>query len=80
MKGYATMAAKGRPKSDDARRIQFRLRLNDKEDKMLRSISDCTGLVRTDVLRMALERMYKEEERFIKAFSEPSRIGKDKEE
>lgn len=73
------MAKRGRPRKDDARRVQFRLRMNDRENGMLKSICDYTGLNRTDVLRIALERMYEEEDRFRRAFSEPLVIRKDEE-
>ena len=72
------MVKRGRPRKADARRVQFRLRMNDRENYMLKSISKYTGLNRTDVLRIALERMYEEEERFRKAFSEPLQIEKDR--
>lgn len=73
------MTKRGRPVKKDARRVQFRLRMNDRENDMLKTICDYTGLNRTDVLRVALERMYEEEDRFRKAFSVPLTIGKDKE-
>lgn len=74
------MAKRGRPIKKDARRVQFRLRMNDHENTMLKSICEYTGLTRPDVLRIALERMYEEEDRFRKAFSEPLVIGKGGEE
>jgi hypothetical protein len=73
------MAKRGRPIKENARRVQFRLRMNDRENSMLKSICEYTGLTRPDVLRIALERMYEEEDRLRKAFSEPLKIGKDTE-
>ena len=74
------MSKRGRPIKPNARRSQFRLRMNDQETNMLNSICDFTGLSVSEVLRVAVERMYEEEERFRKAFSEPLVIGKGKKE
>lgn len=74
------MNKRGRPAKPNARKAQFRLRMNDQETDMLKSICDFTGLSISEVLRVAVERMYEEEERFRKAFSEPLVIRKSKKE
>lgn len=52
---------KGRPRKEDARREQFRLRMNEKESKMLNAICERHNLTRSDALREAVVRMYREE-------------------
>jgi len=45
----------GRPKKEDSREKQYRIRLNDKEDKMLTFASDATGIPKSEIFRKALQ-------------------------
>ena len=52
------MAGKGRPKLDDKRDNQYRVRLNDEEDAMLDYSSRATGLPKSEIFRKALQDFY----------------------
>ena len=52
------MAGKGRPKLDDKRDNQYRVRLNDQEDAMLDYSSRATGLPKSEIFRKALQDFY----------------------
>lgn len=63
LKGYPfnggeVMARKGRPKLDDKRDNQYRVRLNDEEDAMLDYSSKATGLPKSEIFRKALQDFY----------------------
>lgn len=45
----------GRPKKEDSREKQYRIRLNDKEDKMLTFASNATGVPKSEIFRKALQ-------------------------
>lgn len=45
----------GRPKKEDSRDKQYRVRLNDEEDKMLEYASQTTGVRRSEIFRVALK-------------------------
>lgn len=45
----------GRPKKEDSRDKQYRVRLNDEEDKMLEYASQATGVRRSEIFRVALQ-------------------------
>lgn len=45
----------GRPKKEDSREKQYRIRLNEKEDKMLAFASNTTGVPRSEIFRKALQ-------------------------
>ena len=48
----------GRPKLADSRDKQYRVRLNDEEDDMLKHISQATGIPKSEVFRHALVDLY----------------------
>lgn len=52
------MAGKGRPTVDDKRDNQYRVRLNDVEDRMLAYCSKATGKPKSQIFRKALEEYY----------------------
>ena len=43
----------GRPKKEDSREKQYRVRLNDKEDEMLAFASNATGVPKSEIFRKA---------------------------
>ena len=45
----------GRPKKEDSREKQYRVRLNDKEDEMLAFASNATGVPKSEIFRKALQ-------------------------
>ena len=45
----------GRPKKEDSREKQYRVRLNDEEDKMLDYASRATGVRKSEIFRKALQ-------------------------
>ena len=45
----------GRPKKEDSREKQYRIRLNDKEDEMLAFASNATGVPKSEIFRKALQ-------------------------
>jgi len=49
------MAKQGRPKKDDSRDKQYRVRLNDQEARMLAYASQLTQLPKSEIFRNALE-------------------------
>lgn len=55
------MSKKGRPFSDNPRGEQYRLRMTKDERDMLEDVCELTGMNKADVLRTAVERMFKEE-------------------
>ena len=48
----------GRPKLDDSRDKQYRVRLNNEEDDMLEYVSQATGLQKSEIFRHALVDLY----------------------
>ena len=48
----------GRPKKDDSRDKQYRVRLNDREEEMLNYVTHATGLQKSEILRHALIDFY----------------------
>lgn len=52
------MNKNGRPKSEDSRNKQYRLRMNDEESQMLDYISGKTGESKADILRKSLANYY----------------------
>ena len=52
------MVRKGRPTVDDKRDNQYRVRLNDKEEKMLAYCSQATGKTKSHILRKVLFEYY----------------------
>ena len=50
----------GRPKKDDSREKQYRVRLNDEEDKMLDYASQATGIRKSEIFRKALQEYYRQ--------------------
>ena len=50
------MAKRGRPFKEDARKNQYRIRMNDDENNRLEKLSKSTGMGRADVIRVALEK------------------------
>ncbi len=48
----------GRPKLEDSRDNQYRVRLNDSEDEMLEYASEKTGKTKSDIFRQALKDYY----------------------
>lgn len=55
------MAKKGRPFIEDPRNKHCMIRINDKEDSILKECCKLTGMKQADVFRTALERLHKEE-------------------
>ena len=55
------MAKRGRPLIEDPRNKHCLIRINDKENSILKECCKLTGMKQADVFRTALERMYKEE-------------------
>lgn len=49
---------RGRPKKDDSRSQQYRVRLNDTEDAMLDHVSRSTGLPKSEIFRRAIKDYY----------------------
>ena len=49
---------RGRPKKENLRDKQYRVRLNDIEDKMLSYVSETTGKQKSEIFRNALEDYY----------------------
>ena len=49
---------KGRPKKEDSRDRQYRVRLNSVEDQMLSYASELTGMQKSDIFRQALQDYY----------------------
>lgn len=49
---------RGRPKKEDSRNKQYRVRLNDDEDEMLTYASEATGKQKSEILRQALVDYY----------------------
>jgi|UniRef100_UPI0035203378 hypothetical protein len=49
---------KGRPKKEDSRDRQYRVRLNSVEDQMLNYASELTGMQKSDIFRQALQDYY----------------------
>ena len=45
----------GRPKKENSREKQYRVRLNDKEDEMLAFASNTTGVPKSEIFRKALQ-------------------------
>lgn len=52
------MAGKGRPKVEDKRDNQYRVRLNDFEDRMLEYSSKALGIPKSEIFRRALKMYY----------------------
>lgn len=52
------MAGRGRPSVEDKRDNQYRVRLNDEEEKMLTYCSKTTGKPKSQIFRKALEEYY----------------------
>lgn len=52
------VATKGRPKKEDARKGQYRLRMSAEEVMKLNYISEVTGRSKADVLRDAIRMSY----------------------
>ncbi len=52
------MAGRGRPSVEDKRDNQYRVRLNDEEEKMLTYCSQTTGKPKSQIFRKALEEYY----------------------
>ena len=50
----------GRPKKEDSREKQYRVRLNDEEDKMLDYASRATGIRKSEIFRKALQEYYRQ--------------------
>lgn len=48
----------GRPKKEDSRDKQYRVRLNEEEDRMLGYASQATGVRRSEIFRLALQDYY----------------------
>ncbi len=48
----------GRPKLDDSRDKQYRVRLNNEEDDMLEYVSEATGIPKSEIFRHALVDLY----------------------
>ncbi len=48
----------GRPKKEDSRDKQYRVRLNEEEDRMLEYASQATGVRRSEIFRIALQDYY----------------------
>ncbi len=48
----------GRPKKEDSRDKQYRVRLNEEEDRMLGYASQATGVRRSEIFRIALQDYY----------------------
>lgn len=63
----------GRPKKEDSREKQYRIRLNDREDDMLTFASNATGVPKSEIFRKALQE-YCEKVKLQKAAEE---IGDD---
>lgn len=49
----------GRPKSDDSRNSQYRIRLNDEENNKLEYVSSVTGQPKSEVFRRAITELYR---------------------
>lgn len=52
------MNKNGRPKSEDSRSKQYRLRMNDDESRILDCIREKTGESKATILRKSLENYY----------------------
>lgn len=50
----------GRPKVENPKALQYRIRLTEEEAQKLEYCSEKTGLTKADVLRKGLERVYQE--------------------
>lgn len=55
------MAKRGRPFKEDARKNQYRVRLNDDERNRLERLTKMTGMGQCDVFRTALENYEKQQ-------------------
>ena len=49
---------RGRPKKDDSRDNQYRVRLNDEENRMLTYVSELTVKAKSEIFRIALKDYY----------------------
>lgn len=65
----------GRPKKDDSRDKQYRVRLNDKEDDMLAFASKVTGIPKSEIFRKAMQDYYEK----VKLQQAANEIGNDAE-
>lgn len=54
------MAGRGRPKVEDKRTNQYRVLMNDEEDKMLDYCSKMTGLPKSQIFRKGIEVLYQQ--------------------
>lgn len=50
---------RGRPATDDSRKHQYRLRLNDDELRELEYASERTGMTKSEVLRAGLKNIFR---------------------
>ena len=57
-KEVETITKRGRPRKEEARRGQYRLRTNEEEEKMLDYIHENTGETKADILRRGLKTLY----------------------
>lgn len=59
-RGDDMVAKVGRPKSENPRRNNTRLRMNDEEVAMLEYCAEQTGKTKTEILMLGLEKVYNE--------------------
>lgn len=52
------MAKTGRPKNDNSRKGQVRVRLNEKEEKMLDEVSEALNKSRSEIIREFIQHMH----------------------
>lgn len=50
------MSKRGRPFKEDARKVQYKVRMNEEELNRLERLSKMTGMGKSDVFRTALEK------------------------